>query len=137
MRWKFEAFGRVMSEAQQLRGALQQQRILLHVDNSESIRHVETLVGRVEVAHMTEKDRWPLQRTYLNAAAKVAIFLRDCDELKKQLLSWREDLKGLKHSVTNRAEVIMHYHRQNTESVRNVIIDAMNQMAEILQVSQK
>ena len=29
----------------------------------------------------------------------------------------------------------MHYHRQNTESVRNVVQDAMNQMGEIVQVS--
>lgn len=50
------------------------------------------------------------------------------------LQSWREDLKGLKHSVSNKAEVIMHYHRQNTESVRTVVNDAMNQMGEIVQV---
>jgi len=48
--------------------------------------------------------------------------------------SWREDLKGLKHSVSNKADVVMHYHRQNTESVRNAVLDSMNQMNDIVQV---
>uniref|UniRef100_A0A915CN38 CRAL-TRIO domain-containing protein n=1 Tax=Ditylenchus dipsaci TaxID=166011 RepID=A0A915CN38_9BILA len=115
-----QAFARVIAEANQLHAALQQQRVVLNVDNSEAIRHVENLARNIENRQAAEKDRWSSQRIYLNAACKVAVFLRDCSEIRRQLMSWSEDLKGLKHSVSNKADVVMHYHRQNTESVRSV-----------------
>lgn len=34
---------------------------------------------------MTELERWPNQRAHLNAASKVALFLRDSNALKKQI----------------------------------------------------
>ena len=47
---------------------------------------VDNLMAAVEARHIAEKDRWPTQRVYLNAVAKVSIFLRDCNEIIKQLL---------------------------------------------------
>lgn len=91
-----------MLEAQQLRSALEQQRQCLNVDNSETIRHIDGLVARIgkclgidfarfkvvsaEKCHTIEKQRWANQRLTLNVAAKVATFLRDCKELRHQLL---------------------------------------------------
>lgn len=48
---------------------------------------------------------------------------------------WGRDLERLKDTVSDRTEIIMHYHMQNTTSVSTAVIDAMNQMAEIVQVT--
>ena len=83
---------------------------------------------------MTEKERWQEQRIYLNTALKISTFLRDCYEIKKQLESWRQDLQGLRHSVSNTVEIIKQYHTQNTVKVQQVVSDAMKQLSEILEV---
>lgn len=41
-----------MSEAQQLQSTLQQQRIVLNIDNSDSIRHVENLAARIGFVYL-------------------------------------------------------------------------------------
>jgi len=50
------------------------------------------------------------------------------------LESWRQDLQGLRHSVSNTVEVIKQYHTQNTVKVHQVVSDAMKQLSEILEV---
>lgn len=58
----------------------------MSVPNNESAHSVDNLVAAIEARHVAEKERWPLQRVYLNAVAKVSTFLRDCSEITKQLL---------------------------------------------------
>nr|CAD2179531.1 unnamed protein product [Meloidogyne enterolobii] len=129
-----QAYGRVMAEAEELLQSLQKQRELLDIDNSESVTHVEHLIKDIENRHLNEKERWKEQRIYLNTASKISTFLRDCFEIKKQLESWRQDLQGLRHSVSNTVEVIKQYHTQNTVKVHQVVSDAMKQLSEILEL---
>ncbi|CAK5057340.1 unnamed protein product [Meloidogyne enterolobii] len=129
-----QAYGRVMAEAEELLQSLQKQRELLDIDNSESVTHVEHLIKDIENRHLNEKERWKEQRIYLNTASKISTFLRDCFEIKKQLESWRQDLQGLRHSVSNTVEVIKQYHTQNTVKVQQVVSDAMKQLSEILEL---
>uniref|UniRef100_A0A914I119 Triple functional domain protein n=1 Tax=Globodera rostochiensis TaxID=31243 RepID=A0A914I119_GLORO len=129
-----QAYERVMVEAQQLLQSLKQQRELLEVDNTEATVHVQTLTRNIENRHQHEKERWQEQRIYLSAALKISTFLRDCNEINKQLESWRQDLEGLKHSVTSTVEIIKQYHTQNTVKVQQVVSDAMKQLSEILQL---
>jgi len=48
--------------------------------------------------------------------------------------SWRQDLQGLRHSVSNTVEIIKQYHTQNTVKVQQVVNDAMKQLSEIMEV---
>uniref|UniRef100_A0A915MQR7 Uncharacterized protein n=2 Tax=Meloidogyne incognita group TaxID=654580 RepID=A0A915MQR7_MELJA len=131
-----QAYGRVMAEAEELLQSLQKQRELLDIDNSESVTHFELGIFSnvyIENRHLNEKERWKEQRIYLNTASKISTFLRDCFEIKKQLESWRQDLQGLRHSVSNTVEVIKQYHTQNTVKVHQVVSDAMKQLSEILE----
>uniref|UniRef100_A0A1I8BRB2 PH domain-containing protein n=1 Tax=Meloidogyne hapla TaxID=6305 RepID=A0A1I8BRB2_MELHA len=131
-----QAYDRVMAEAVQLLQSLKKQRELLDIDNSESVAHVEHLKKDIENRHLNEKERWKEQRIYLNTASKISTFLRDCFEIKKQLESWRQDLQGLRHSVSNTVEIIKQYHTQNTVKVQQVVSDAMKQLSEILELIQ-
>lgn len=141
-----QAYDRVMVEAQQLLQSLKQQREFLDIDNTEAVLHIQNLIRNIglfylanifffsENKHVTEKERWQEQRIYLNTALKISTFLRDCYEIKKQLESWRQDLQGLRHSVSNTVEIIKQYHTQNTVKVQQVVSDAMKQLSEILEV---
>lgn len=42
-----QAYDRVIVEAQQLLRALQQQRVVLNIDNSDSINHIESLIHSI------------------------------------------------------------------------------------------